>query len=61
MKPLHRYRVTFQGRERGAIGLMYTYTVEVEAYDEAGARLKVYDTHEHLMHVEITDLGEVNK
>lgn len=44
-----RYRVSFTGRQVGAIGAMSERSVDVWAHDESDALLKVYDTHEHIL------------
>lgn len=48
-----KYDISFNGREVGAIGIMYRCYVRVEADDAKAALLKVYDTHEHLSDVSI--------
>lgn len=52
---MNRYRVTFHGRERNAIGITYSHTIDVEALNEESAVLKLYDTHEHISqpHIEL--------
>lgn len=52
-----RYRCTFYGRTKGAIGIFYWITVEVEAPDPEGARWMLYDTHEHIQRLTITEIG----
>jgi hypothetical protein len=42
----NRYRVTFEGRAKGAIGIFYPITLHISAESEEAARLKVYDTHD---------------
>ena len=42
------YRITFFGRLAGALGESGHHTLTVEAPDVEAARLKLYDTHEHL-------------
>ena len=41
-------RITFNGKLRGALGISYRHVVTVEAADSDAARLKLYDTHEHI-------------
>ena len=43
-----KYLACFQGKERGAIGKSSYFNITVEADDEEAARLKLYDTHEHI-------------
>jgi hypothetical protein len=51
------YRVSWkQGRLSGAKGVVYPDSVVVQAHNPAAARLKAYDTHEHLMHVTVTEM-----
>ena len=55
------YRVSWrQGRRAGAIGIFYPDSVVVQAENEKAAHLKAYDTHEHLMHVTVTEMDESN-
>ena len=49
-----KYLATFTGRQLGAIGIVYPCRVEVEADDPEAARLKLYDTHEHLSGLRLT-------
>lgn len=51
------YRIEFIGREAGALGVTSAWTKEVKAESEDAARLKLYDTHEHILvrSVEIID------
>ena len=56
---LKTYRVSWRsGRERGAIGIMYAGMVTVRAASPDAAKLKAYETHEHLMFVKIEEVGE---
>ena len=53
------YRVSWQkGRRAGAIGIFYPDSVVVQAENERAAHLKAYDTHDHLMHVTVTEMDE---
>lgn len=58
IETLKKYRLTFDGRTRGAIGIFYLCSIVVEATDEESARLKLYETHETAGHgvrvVEVT-------
>ena len=51
---VHKYRFVIFARLRGAIGVCYPHTVTVEAADEDAARLKLYDTHEHISVLEVS-------
>lgn len=54
---LKTYRVSWRsGRERGAIGVMYPGGVTVRAASPGAAKLKAYETHEHLMCVKIEEV-----
>jgi hypothetical protein len=54
------YKVSWRkGRLVGAEGVVYPDSVVVQAHNPAAARLKAYDTHEHLMHVTVTELETV--
>lgn len=43
------YHCSFHGRQLGAIGVCYAIALQVEADDAEGARLRCYDTHEHIL------------
>jgi hypothetical protein len=48
-KPVERtYRCDFTGRLSGAIGIFYKIRATVCATDPEAARLKLYDTYEHI-------------
>lgn len=50
--PGHReskYTVSFTGRKLRAIGEFYLITTEVAATSEDSARMKLYDTYDHIM------------
>ena len=49
---MRTYECQFYGREAGALGVLYWITVTVEAASIDDARLKLYDSWEH-----ITDLS----
>ncbi len=57
---MKRYAATFNGRTVGAIGIRYLHHIEVEAEDEKAARLKLYETHEHISDVRITEVMMVS-
>ena len=42
------WRVVFYGREAGAIGALSWWDITVEAPSIDAARLKLYETHEHI-------------
>ena len=42
------FKITFIGREAGAIGICYRIEKTVQAADAKAARLKLYETHEHI-------------
>ena len=53
------YKVSWrQGRRAGAQGIFYPDSVVVQAENEEAAHLKAYDTHEHLMFVDVTEMDE---
>jgi len=55
------YKVSWRkGRHAGAQGIFYPDSVVVQAENEKAAHLKAYDTHEHLMHVNVTEMNESN-
>ena len=55
------YKVSWQkGRRAGAQGRHYPDSVIVQAENEKAAHLKAYDTHEHLMNVNVTEMDENN-
>ena len=55
------YRVSWRkGRRIGAIGIDYPDSVIVEATCPYEAHIKAYDTHEHLMFVDVTEMEEIN-
>lgn len=43
-----KYTFQFMGRLIGALGIKTIHTVTVDADTEEAARLKLYDTHEHI-------------
>lgn len=42
------WRIVFYGREAGAIGVLSRWERTVEAPSMDAARLKLYETHEHI-------------
>ena len=55
------YKVSWRkGRLSGAQGVFYPDSVVVQAGNERAAHLKAYDTHEHLMFVNVTEMDESN-
>ena len=55
---MEKYRITFIGRTKNALGITYKITKTVEAADEVAATLKLYDTHEHIMVQRIEIIAE---
>ena len=52
------YKVSWEkGRKAGALGGFYPDSVIVEAETPEAARLKAYETHEHLMFVTIEEVA----
>jgi hypothetical protein len=45
---MNRYRFAGYGRKVGALGLAGPFTCDVEAADEAAARIAVYEQYEHI-------------
>ena len=46
---MHKYRISFNGRSKGAIGITYPISVLVETEDDIPtAVLKLYDTYENV-------------
>lgn len=54
----HKYKLTFGGRKKGAIGISGVCTVVVEAFHPDDAWLKAYDTHEHIYPLSIQQLPD---
>ena len=50
------YHCKFHGKLAGAIGISYAHIVTVQAETPEAANLKLYDTHDHIMHLEITEV-----
>lgn len=42
------YKITFEGREKGAIGKFYKFTKTVKASDFKKALLSLYDNYDHI-------------
>ena len=55
---MKRYLVTFYGRRNSAIGICHDCTLTVEAENEAAARSCIYDTHEHVNYLRVTELSD---
>jgi hypothetical protein len=51
------YVLTFQGRKKGAIGVMHPVRIEVKADSAEAAALKAYDTHDHVMWLKVVEKG----
>jgi hypothetical protein len=43
------YIAHFIGKNKGAIGVLQNHRVAVEAPNEEAARLKLYETHDHIL------------
>ena len=48
---MKKYKFEFTGRLIGAIGITYLCTKEVYADSIEQAKLKLYDTHEHISNI----------
>ena len=60
-RKMKTYRVSWRkGRRVGAIGIDYPGSVIVQANSPWDAHMKAYDTHEHLMFVDVTEVDEDN-
>jgi len=44
----NRFRILFNGRPKGSIGIIHMCEATVSAQDLENAHLKLYDTHEHI-------------
>lgn len=53
------FKAIFQGRESGAIGAFSQHTATVTAKDDEAARLKLYDTHDHISHLKLEELPTI--
>lgn len=53
-----RYRAKFVGRKLGTIGITYLIEDIVEADNEEAARLKLYDTYEHIHGLDLTPIKD---
>ena len=45
---MKKYKVTFIGEKKDAIGISYQHTIEIECNNEQEIKLKLYDTHDHI-------------
>lgn len=45
---MQKYKLTFLGVKLGAIGKRVKFTITTEAENFENAKLKLYDTHEHI-------------
>lgn len=50
------YIASFWGKLKGAIGKSCRHSVQIEAEDETTARLKLYETHEHIFYLTLTEV-----
>lgn len=55
---VNKYTARFTGRLSGAIGCFHSCTVEIEAENEEAARLKLYDTHDHIQGLRLEEQKE---
>ncbi len=53
---MNKYHIIFFGRLNGALGICYRCSKTVVANSEDEARLKLYETHEHISDVKVTVL-----
>lgn len=56
-KTIHRYRITFYGRLKNAIGVDYQITAEREGENFEAARLALYDEYEHVHVLKFEDVA----
>lgn len=47
------YKIRFSGRKKGAIGLTYETSADVEADNVPAAVIRLYDAHEHIENVRV--------
>lgn len=45
---MQKYKFYFEGRKNNAIGKKQKFTLIIEALNFEAAKLKIYDTHEHI-------------
>lgn len=45
---MKKYKFSFLGVENGAIGKRYKYTKTIDAENFEEAKIRLYDTHEHI-------------
>jgi hypothetical protein len=53
-----KFIATFQGRKRGAAGIVYTHHVIVGGDDVDQARARLYDTHEHIHNLVMKEVNQ---
>lgn len=56
---IYFYQANFNGRLVGAIGISYAHTVNLWAKNKGEARLKLYNTHDHIKYLSLTPLLSV--
>ena len=56
---MNQYTFMFIGREKGAIGSFHDCRKAVEAPDMDAAKLKLYDTHEHITALECVRVSAI--
>ena len=52
---MKKYKFTFLGVKLGAIGKRIKFTVTTEAENFEAAKLKLYDTHEHIQILKVNN------
>lgn len=52
---MKKYKFTFEGVKNGSIGKRSKFTVTTEATNFEDAKLKLYDTHEHIHILTVND------
>jgi len=52
---MKKYKFTFQGKKIGSIGKLQKFTITTEAENFDAAKLKLYDTHEHIHILKVND------
>jgi hypothetical protein len=51
-----KFKIEFNGRPRGAIGVNWDHQVEVEASDKDAAVLKLYESYDHVTVKKVAEL-----
>jgi hypothetical protein len=53
------FNAKFAGREAGAIGIFADHKITITAVDAEAARIKLYDTHDHIMHLKLEEIPTI--